>query len=169
MRISSASVRDLSASVGLGQLLLIDLIIRLVSGSDSGVCTCIVLSMYVVSRKFNVIIPDSIVVSIVACHAIDPGSIPGQGAFYRAAGNATFRSHVKSPSVSFLLVSKGNCGCWHSKVPVQVPCIFKIIAPPNDTCTKAAPALTKGPSIGAANQGTLQEPAIQGENCGNIP
>jgi hypothetical protein len=58
----------------------------------------------------NVDIPDSIVVSIVACHAIDPGSIPGQGAFYYMAGNATFCSDVKSlspPCVSFLLVFKG--------------------------------------------------------------
>src|SRR3990167_6865016 len=30
----------------------------------------------------NRIIPDSIVVSIPACHAGDPGSIPGQGVFF---------------------------------------------------------------------------------------
>ena len=37
------------------------------------------------SRSFNIQIRGSIVVSISACHADDPGSIPGRGAAHRVA------------------------------------------------------------------------------------
>jgi hypothetical protein len=41
---------------------------------------------------FSLCFRDSIVVSISACHADDPGSIPGRGAFFQLPSKITYRN-----------------------------------------------------------------------------